>query len=375
MPRLSDPLQLRGLSLRNRLVMAPMVTGLALDGAPTQAQVEWYRLRARGGVALVVVEAAAVVPDGTITPIQLGLWDDAQVAGLAPLAQAIRAEGVPALLQLVHGGGRAVRPEPSAGRPAPERVSASDVALLPGPRPRPMAEPEILVVVEAFARAARRAQAAGFDGVELHAAHYYLLSQFLSPYTNRRTDRWGGGLEGRARLAVETVKAVRGAVGPDFLVSCRMHSMENLEGGLSTEDAAQVARALEAAGLDILNLSGIGQSSLGEWEGQPFLNSSSLLPKDAPGGTLAASAGRVKAAVGIPVVTVGKLAEPGVAQAVLDRGDADLVALARTLIADPQAPGKLLSGRDAEINRCRQCLACFAAIRKGPVKCSVNREL
>ncbi|MDR3670945.1 MAG: NADH:flavin oxidoreductase [Holophaga sp.] len=367
MPTLSQSFHVKGMQLRNRLVMAPMVTGLAEDFAPSQAQIDWYVQHAQSGVGLVVVEACAVAPDALILERLLGIWDDAQVAGLARLAQGIQAQGVPAVLQLVHGGGRAYREDP-----AQERVGVSPVALLPGPPPRALTEPEIQGIIEAFARAARRAAKAGFDGVEVHAAHYYLLSQFLSPYTNHRTDHWGGDLAGRSRFPVEVVKAVRRAVGPDYPIFCRMHSQENLEGGMSTEDSIFFAQALEAAGVDVLNLSGIGQSSVGEWHGQPYLISSSLPPKGAPGGIFGVSAGRIHAAVRIPVITVGKLAEPGAAQAVLDRDQADLVALARPLIADPMAAEKLLAGRDADIHPCKECLACFAAIRKGPIKCSVN---
>jgi len=369
-PRLSDPFRVKGLQLRNHLVMAPMVTGLAADHAPTRELLRWYQERAGAGVALVVVEATAVDPEGMIMPGMLGLWDDAQVPGLARLVRAIHGQGVPAVLQLVHAGARSFRDDPDR-----ERVGASSVAQLPGPPPRAMTEAEILGVIEAFARAARRARAAGFDGVEVHAAHYYLLSQFLSPYCNRRADRWGGDLAGRARLAVEAVKAVRRAVGEDFVIFCRMHSVEFLEGGVSTEDAVYYARALEAAGVDVLNLAGIGQSSLGEWEGRPFLTTSPAPARTAPAGAFAASAGVIRSAVAIPVITVGKLAEPGAAQGVLDRGQADLVALARPLIADPQVAAKLLAGRDEEINRCRECLSCFAAIRKGGIRCAVNKDL
>jgi len=238
-----------------------------------------------------------------------------------------------------------------------------------------MTESEIQGVIRDFASAARRAQAAGFDGVELHAAHYYLLSEFLSPFTNHREDGWGGSRENRLRLLLEVVRAVRLEVGPDFLLSCRMHALERFEGGLSTEDAIFCAEGLEAAGVDLLNASGVGQASLGEWEGHTYLNTSSVLPKDVPGGTLAPATGRLRAALGIPVIAVGKLAEPGLAQGVLDAGQADLVALARQLIADPDTPTKLLEGRDEEIRRCRQCLACFASIRKGPIRCSVNKAL
>jgi 2,4-dienoyl-CoA reductase-like NADH-dependent reductase (Old Yellow Enzyme family) len=367
MPRLSDPLQVKGLNLQNRLVMAPMVTGLAEDSGPGPALLGWYQEHARGGVGLVVVESCAVAADARIMPRNLGLWDDAQVPGMARLAETIKAEGVPAVLQLVHGGARAYREDPAQGR-----AGASSVALLPGPPPRPMTEAEILAAVEAFVQAARRAREAGFDGVELHAAHYYLLSQFLSPRTNRRTDRWGGDRARRAVLALEVTRGVRAAVGKDYPILCRLHCEERLEGGTSTEDLIRYAQALEQAGVDLFNLSGVGTSSQGEWQGRPYLNTSSVLPRDAPAGAFAVSAGRIRAAVGVPVIAVGKLAEPGVAQKVLDRGQADLVALARPLIADPRAAAKLLAGRDGEITRCKECLSCFAAIRKGAIRCAVN---
>ncbi len=370
MPILSDPLHIKGLRLPNRLVMAPMVTGLAEDHLATDAQVAWYRDHARRGLGLVIVESTAVLPDATIMPRLLGAWDDAQVPGLARIAGAIREQGVPAVLQIVHGGARSVREDPAVARLAP-----SEVALLPGPAPRAMTEDEIQAVITAFAQAARRARAAGFDGVEIHAAHYYLISQFLSPVTNHRTDRWGGSARNRFRLGIAVARAVREAVGKDFLIFCRLHAIENLEGGLSTEEAAAFAQDLEEAGVDVIDASGIGQSSLGDWEGHPFLNTSSVPPKGTPGGGYAPAARQLREAVGIPVITVGKLSEPGLAQSVLDRGQADLVALARPLIADFGVAEKLLEGRDGEIKRCEECLACFAAIRKGPIRCSVNWDL
>ena len=370
MPMLTDPLEVKGLHLRNRLVMAPMVTGLAEHHLASEAQIAWYRDHARAGVGLVIVESTAILQDATIMPYNLGLWEDAQIPGLARIAAAIKAEGVPAVLQIVHGGAKAVREDLSR-----ERLAASAVALMPGPAPRAMTEAELQGVIEAFARAALRAVQAGFDGVELHAAHYYLISQFLSPCTNLRTDRWGGSLENRMRLGVEVAKAVRAAVGPRIAVFCRMHSTENLEGGLATSDSVQFAQALEAAGVDLIDASGIGTSSLGDWQGQAFLNTSSVPAKGAPGGGYAPAAHLIRKAVGIPVITVGKLSEPGVAQAVLAQGQADLVALGRPLIADFEAARKLLEGRDDELARCRECLSCFAAIRKGPIHCSVNQEL
>lgn len=370
MPRLSDPISLKSFRLPNRIVMAPMATGLAEDHMAGDAVVAWYRDHARAGVGMVVVESTAVAPDAIIMPRLLGAWDDAQVPGLARIAAAIKAEGVPAVIQLVHGGGRAVREDLSV-----ERVAPSPVPVVPGPPPREMTEAEILDVIAAFGAAARRAAAAGFDGVEVHGAHYYLISQFLSPRTNLRTDRWGGSLENRARLALETVKAVRGAVGPDRLVLCRMHCMERVEGGLQPGESAWLARALEAAGVDAIDASAIGTSSLGEWEGRPFLNTSSVPPKGEPGGGYVPFAALLRREVKVPVIVVGKLAEPGLAEGVVERGDADLVALGRPLIADFQAARKLLEGRGEDLDACKECLSCFAAIRKGPIRCSVNRDL
>ncbi len=370
MPRLSDELRLKSLRLRNRLVMAPMVTGLAVDHAPSPAMLAWYAAHARAGVGLVVVESTAIAPDALLLPYMLGAWDDAQVAGLSGLAAAIRAEGAPAVLQIVHGGARAWRDD--LGR---ERVGPSAVPLMPGPPPRALGEAEIEDVIGRFAAAARRAREAGFDGVEIHAAHYYLLSEFLSPYSNRRQDSWGGDVAGRARLGVEVTRAVRRAVGPDYPLLCRMHAVEQFEGGMSTDDAVQLARAFREAGVDVIDASAVGQASRAEWQGQAYLNTSSVLPKGGAAGAYAPFAGRLRQGAGAPVIAVGKLGEPGAAERVLAEGWADLVAIARQLIADPLAARKILDGREGEIQRCQECLTCFASIRKGPVKCSVNKAL
>lgn len=370
MPALSEPLTLGRRRVRNRLVMAPMVTGYAEGHRASDRQVAWYQEHARTGLGMVIVESTAVQPDAIIMPRLLGAWEDAQVPGLARLASAIQAEGALAVVQIVHGGARTFSEDP-----VPRRVGPSNAALLPGPEPREMTEAEILDVVRAFGEAAARCARAGFDGVEIHCAHYYLLSQFLSPFTNRRTDRWGGSRENRFRLALEVARAVRGAIGPDRLLLARMHAVELMDGGLSTEDAAALARELEKAGVDLIDASAVGQASLGVWEGVPYLSTSSVPRKGAPGGSYAPHIGRLREAVGIPVIAVGKLAEPGAAQAVLDAGQADLVALGRPLIADFQAAGKLLAGRGADIDACRECLSCFKGIREGTVRCSVNPAL
>ncbi|HWQ10062.1 MAG TPA: NADH:flavin oxidoreductase, partial [Holophaga sp.] len=290
---------------------------------------------------------------------------------LARLAEIIHAGGAPAVLQLTHAGSRSFRKDPRQ-----ERVGPSPVALVPGPLPRTMTEGEIRQAVEDFASAGRRAMAAGFDGVEVHAAHYYLLSEFLSPYTNRREDAWGGSREGRSRLTVETIKAVRKAVGDDSLLLCRMHAVEFMEGGLSTEDACSFARTFAEAGVDLLNASGVGHASLETRDGHAYLGTRSALPRSMPAGAFMPYTARLREGLGIPVIAVGKLAaEPGLARRIVESGQADLVAIARQLIADPETGTKLLAGRDENIRRCEECLACFAAIQKGMIACPANPSL
>ncbi len=370
MPRLSDPLQVKGLRLRNRLVMAPMVTGFAEDHRASPRQAAWYADHARAGAGMIIVESCAIVPDALLLPRLLGIWEDAQIPGLARIADAIRAEGIPAILQIVHGGARSWREDLSL-----ERVGPSPVPLMPGPAPRAMTEADIEAAIAAFARAARRAVEAGFDGVELHGAHYYLISEFLSPYTNRRTDCWGGDREGRSRMGREVVRAVRREVGAGFPLLCRMHAVEFVEGGMSSEDSVYFAGVLEKEGVDLIDASGIGTSSQGNWEGRTFLNTSSVLPKGDNAGAFAPFTGKIRNAVHVPVIAVGKMGKPGLAQDVLDQGQADLIALARQLIADPQAIRKILDGREEEIERCQECNLCFSSIRQGALRCGVNHSL
>ncbi len=370
MPQLAEPLTVKNLQLRNRLVVPPMVSGLALNGAPTQAQLRWYAQLAASGAGLIIVEAASIAAGAQLLPNQLDISSNAHIAALAQVATVIRDAGVPSVLQIVHAGARAWRTDLSK-----ERVGPSNIPIAAGPPPRALTEDEIEALIAAFVAAALRTQAAGFDGVEIHGAHYYLISQFLSPYTNHRTDQWGGSTANRARFAVETVRAVRRAVSTDYPIFFRMNALERFDSGMSIEDIVFAAQALTEAGVDVLDASGIGQTSIGNWEGTSFLNTMSALPKGSPAGEFAIAAGRIKVNVSIPVIAVGKLGEPGQAQRVLDQGQADLVAIARQVIADPTSPRKLLTGHDTDILRCRECFSCFASIRKGPLRCTVNKQL
>jgi len=365
---LRSPLDIRGMRLRNRIVFPPVTCNYGTtDGNVTDDLIGFYKLRT-GGIGLVIVEATAVRPDGRLVPGSLGLWGESHLEGLKHLVETIHAGGAAAAIQLVHGGARSF---PSEGDML--GASPSGYAFRPDVRPFVMEQGDIERVTEDFATAAQRAAAAGFDAVEIHGAHLYLISQFLSPLTNTRGDRYGGGPEGRAQFPAGIVKAVRSRLGPAAPLIFRLNAVENVEGGQTLGDAIAVSHSLVAAGVDILHVSLVAQSSWREIDGRRFLVASSALPKDAPAGANAANAAAIRTATGAPVIAVGKLGEPGAAAWVIAEELADLAAIGRQMIADPDTALKILDGRDAEIVRCRQCYACYASIFRGqPMTCSVN---
>lgn len=324
MPGLADPLDVRGFRLRNRLVLPPMLTGTAgRRGEVTEATIEHYRVRSRCN-GLVIVEAAYVSPDGRYRDGQLGIWSDDLVRGLARLAEAIREAGAVAVIQLHHAGGRA-DPKAIGGRP----VAPSPVRVPEGFEvPREMSEDDIRRVVNDFARAAMRAVEAGFDGVEVHGAHGFLLNQFLSPITNRREDGYGGDLEGRMRFPLEVVEAVRRAVGGKLLLY-RLGADDRMEGGFSVDDAVVFASRLEEVGVDVIDVSGgLCGSRPPELQGVQ--------------GYFVPYAEKIKRRVGVPVIGVGGIRDPEYAHRVISEGRADLVAVGRAQLADPEWSCKAL---------------------------------
>ncbi len=231
-------------------------------------------------------------------------------------------------------------------------------------------------MVADFADAAFRAAEAGFDGVEIHGAHFYLISQFLSPLTNRRNDRYGGDARARATFALEVVRAARKRFGRGYPILFRLNAVEKVEGGQRLEDALAVSRLLADEGVDALDVSLIAQSSWREVDGRRFLVCSSALPKEQPAGANVALAARVKEAAGLPVIAVGKLGDGTVAGESVRDSLIDVVAIGRQMIADPDAAGKILAGKGSEIVPCEECMTCFATIGRGlPMACKVNRNL
>lgn len=319
MGNLLDPLEIGELRLRNRIVMPPMASGRAApDGRPTPANVEYHRLRAAAGCGLVIVEHAFVATSGRFSEGQVGVADDLGIDALGKVAAAIKAGGAVACLQLSHAGSLA-----GGLRPGAHPVGPSPV---PHPRgqgtvPAELDGDAIAGIVRAFGQAAGRARRAGFDAVEVHAAHGFLLSQFLSPLTNRRGDRYGGDTEGRSRLHVEVLAAVRAALDPSMSLFVRLGACDDMDGGLTVEEACAVAPRLVEAGARMLDVSGGLQGSRPPGrDGQGYFRD------------LAAA---IKACVAVPVMTTGGIHDPVFADRLVREGVADLVGIGRAMLADP----------------------------------------
>lgn len=360
--RLFRPGNIGRVRLNNRIVLAPLDTGYAKDGAVTPEMVRHYARRARGGAGLLIVEVASVEPGGG-SPRELVAGDDRCLPGLRQLTDAVKANGSKCVLQLGHAGAqisaRLTGRQPVAPSAIPDPVIREMPAALD--------EDGIQAIVSAFARAAALAREAGFDGVELHGAHGYLLGQFLSPATNQRTDAYGGSFEGRFRFVREVLTATRRAVGPDLAVIFRLSAVDHVPGGLALPETVEIARELERTGVDAIDVSA-GRYATLEWI---------VPPMSAPRGVLVPYAAAVKAVVDIPVIAVGRINDPQLAEHILAQGKADFIAMGRPLLADPDLPAKAKDGRLAEIRMCTACNDCFVSsfVEQKPLVCAVNPEV
>lgn len=327
-PLLFTPITLRGTTVRNRLWLAPMCQYSATDGRPNDWHVVHLGARANGGFGLLVTEATAVLPEGRITPFDLGLWDDAQVAPWRRVVQAVHAAGALVAVQLAHAGRKASTDQPWSDRlgtvPAADGgwtpVAPSPLAFPGYDAPRELSTGEISDVVTAFADATRRALAAGVDAVEVHAAHGYLLHQFLSPLTNQRTDAYGGTPVGRARLLREVVAAVREEWPAERPVLVRVSATDWTPGGLKVEDVAAAVAPLHQLGADLIDVSSGG-----------------LVPAPVPSGPgyQVPLARRVRELTGMPVSTVGLITSATQAEQALVAGNADAVMIGRPALREP----------------------------------------
>ncbi|MBX6377974.1 MAG: NADH:flavin oxidoreductase/NADH oxidase [Clostridia bacterium] len=329
---LFQPLRLRQVTLRNRIAVSPMCQYSAVDGHADDWHLVHLGSRAVGGAGLVLLEATAVEPRGRISPQDLGIWDDAHVPGLARIARFVARQGAVPGIQLAHAGRKAstFRPWEGRGPVPPEQggwtvVGPSPLPFGPGyPTPEPLDLQGLAAVVEAFAAAARRARQAGFQVVEIHAAHGYLLHSFLSPLANRRTDSYGGSLENRARLLLEVVEAVRREWPADHPLFVRISCTDWVEGGWDLDQSCRLARLLADAGVDLVDCSSGG------------LVPDARVP-EAPGYQVP-FAERIRREVGVPTGAVGLITDPFQAESILRNGQADLVLLAREFLRNPYWP-------------------------------------
>ncbi|RJQ42343.1 MAG: NADH:flavin oxidoreductase [Gaiellales bacterium] len=319
MPKLSDSLTIKGVTLRNRIVMPPMANDLSDEsGAVTSRHLDHYRARAEAEVGLIIVEHSYITPRGKMTAPQLGIHDDGLVPGLRGLADTIRAGGAASAIQLTHAGANT-----TAEIIGCQPVGPADVAVPGrGVEPRPLSADELSELIGLYRDAARRAIEAGFDAIEIHGAHGFLLSEFLSPYTNRRTDEYGGSLENRLRFPLEVITAVREVAGPDYPLLYRFGASDFMQEGLALDEAREAAPRLVGVGIDILDVSGGLCGSR---------------PKDLSGvqGFYVPLAESIKSVVDVPVIAVGGIREASFANSVIEDGRADLVAVGRELLKNP----------------------------------------
>ncbi len=329
---LFSPLRLRGLTLRNRIMVSPMCQYSAEEGLATDWHLVHLGSRAVGGAALVMAEATAVEPRGRISPHDLGLWDDRHIAPLARITAFIRSQGAVPGIQLAHAGRKAStrRPWEGGGPLSPaeggwEVVGPSPIPFAPGyPTPRPLDREGLQGIVRAFQAAAQRAREAGFQVIEVHAAHGYLLHEFLSPLSNQRTDAYGGPLENRARLLREVVRAIRAVWPEEYPLFVRISATDWAPGGWDLDEAVVLAGWLKEEGVDAIDCSSGG---LVPYQQIPV----------APGYQVPFAA-RIRAEAGIKTIAVGLITEPAQADAIIRAGQADLVALARAFLRDPYWP-------------------------------------
>lgn len=353
------------LQIKNRIIMPPMGTHYPnKDGTVSEKLISYHVRRARGEVALNIVEATAVDSANNGIFNELGIWDDRHVEGLSLLTRKIHENGAKAAIQIYHPGRQASSKhtgvQPIAPSPVPYHVFGRLVEV-----PRELSISEIEKHVGLFAKGAERAKKAGFDAVEIHGAHGYLICSFLSPFSNKRTDDYGGSIEKRARFAIEIIKAARDRVGENFPLIFRLSGNEFIEGGLTLDQTKEIAVLLEESGADVISVSSGNHNSF-RWFIPPM-----FMPK----GCLVPLSEGIRKVVKIPVIAVGRIHDCELAERILTEEKADLIAMGRALLADPDLPKKAREGKTDDIRKCISCNSCIDQLMKNQdVRCLVNYE-
>ena len=361
-PHIFSPLTVKNMTIKNRIVMMPMGTNYGeQNGEMSFLHINYYEQRAKGGTGLIIVENASIdSPQGSNGTTQLRIDHDNYLPRLFKFCENIHRYGTKIAIQINHAGASAV-----SSRTNMQPVSASDVPSKEGGEiPRPLSKDEILHIVKKYGEAAKRAQIAGFDAIEIHAGHSYLISQFLSPITNKRTDEFGGSVENRTRFCRMVIDEVRKQVGPFFPIMLRLSADELMEGGNTLEDTLEYLDYLQEE-VDIFDVS-------------CGLNGSIQYQIDAnylPDGWRSYMAKAVREKFNKPCISMGNVRDPKVAERILADGDADLIGMGRGLIADPAWVNKVATGHECDLRKCISCNVGCAGNRIGvnrPIRCTVN---
>lgn len=356
-----EPFRIGTLKLKNRLVVSAMVTNYCNpDGTPTEKFLAYHEHKAKGGWGLIITEDYVIAPKvGGFVRLP-GLWEDRQIPAHRELTRRVHAAGSKIVAQIYHAGR-----ETSSAVTGVQPVAPSPLREPSMPEtPRELTVEEIHELVELFGDCARRAKEAGFDGVEVHGAHGYLVGAFASPFSNKRSDEYGGTIRNRARFAMEIIHNIKQKCGSDFPVLYRMSAVEYVHGGLGIEEAKVLARLVEQAGADCIHCS----------QGVYASTQTIIPPAIVPHGAYVNNAAEIKSVVNIPVIAVGRINDIDLAESILQSGKADLVTMARASLADPELPKKVQEGREEEIIHCIGCLqGCSGENGKGRcVRCLVN---
>ncbi|MBU2546849.1 MAG: NADH:flavin oxidoreductase [Proteobacteria bacterium] len=359
-PNLTRPLTVKSTTFPNRVVLPPIQTNYAAsNGETTERHLNFYANIARNQVGLTIVGATGVSPVSRLGDHAFCLYEDRHVESGRALFAAIKQGGSVPAVQINHGG-RVLSPELAGGRViGPSAIASPAVSNTP----RALTTGEVEEIVLQFVRTAENAKKAGAELVELHGAHSFLLNQFLSPVSNQRTDRYGGGTENRARIVREILTGAREKVGADFPIGLRLSVEEYVDGGLGLEESLDMIRMFIEDGLDVVHVSGGG------------IDSGGRMIKAANKGDLIRLAGEVKKAVSIPVIAVGGVTRLEQAEEAIQAGLADMVAIGRGLIADPELVSKSLAGRSGDVVECNSCLQCFMRGEAPGLTCSLNDKL
>lgn len=362
-PMLLTPIKIGSMEVKNRFVVPPMGTNYANpDGTVSQQLIDYWVARARGGYGLLEVEVTAIDPLGKAIPLQPGIWDDKFIEGWKKLCDEVHRYGAKISVQLHHAGRQTTTAitggQPVAPSPVPCPVEKE--------MPRELTNDEVYELIEKFGDGARRARDAGFDAVEVHGAHGYLVAQFMSPTSNKRLDEFGGNFFNRMRFPLEIISNIRRKVGNAYPIIFRISGDERVPGGRSIEETKAAAALLEEAGINAIHV------SVGSYESLQWICAPSIVPM----GFLAADARAVKETVDIPVIAVGRLHEPDLAETMLVTGTADLISEGRQSLTDPELPNKVAAGEFEDIAPCISCMqGCLGYLfdpDHGKITCLVN---